>query len=101
MSTLRGERSGRRGSNSRPLPWQGSAVNLYSGGVENGLKATTYPQIPRGSTLTTRECHADHTALHADDKSRNRPSYEFTISRRKSASFTFWACPRLNSWCST
>jgi hypothetical protein len=30
-------RSGRRGSNSRPLPWQGTALILYSGEVKNGL----------------------------------------------------------------
>jgi len=47
--------SGRRGSNSRPLPWQGTFLILYSGGAENGVKATTYPQFPPGSTLTTRE----------------------------------------------
>jgi hypothetical protein len=32
-----GSDSGRRGSNSRPLPWQGSVPILYSGQVENGL----------------------------------------------------------------
>jgi Transposase DDE domain len=37
------------------LPWQGTALNLYSGGGENGAKATTYPQFPRGSTLITQE----------------------------------------------
>jgi hypothetical protein len=31
------EWSGRRGSNSRPLPWQGTVPILYSGGVETGL----------------------------------------------------------------
>jgi hypothetical protein len=48
-------RSGRRGSNSRPLPWQGNALDLYSGGAETGAKASTYPQLPRGSTLLGRE----------------------------------------------
>jgi hypothetical protein len=28
--------SGRRGSNSRPVPWQGTALIVYSAGVENG-----------------------------------------------------------------
>ena len=50
-----GRDSGRRGSNSRPLPWQGSVLNLYSGGAETGVKATTYPQFPWGSTLATRD----------------------------------------------
>src|SRR5450631_2485481 len=48
------EWSGRRGSNSRPLPWQGTLPILYSKEVEIGLLATTHPQFPRGSTLTTR-----------------------------------------------
>src|ERR1019366_7791194 len=52
--------SGRRGSNSRPLPWQGPGSILYSGEAENGLDAPTYPEyacvstlIPRGATRTT------------------------------------------------
>jgi hypothetical protein len=46
--------SGRRSSNSRPLPWQGRLLILNSDEVEIGLQATTHPQFPRGSTLTTR-----------------------------------------------
>jgi hypothetical protein len=49
------EWSGRRGSSSRPLPWQGTALILYSGGVDVCVKAATYPQFPRGATLTIRE----------------------------------------------
>jgi hypothetical protein len=49
-----GEWSGRRGSNPRPLPWQGTLLIPYSGGAESSLTAATYPQLPRRSTLTTR-----------------------------------------------
>src|ERR1035437_2764420 len=55
--------SGRRGSNSRPLPWQGPGSILYSGEAENGLDAPTYPEyacvstlIPRGASLHWRSC---------------------------------------------
>jgi hypothetical protein len=47
-------RSGRRGSNSRPLPWQGTFSNSYSQRADTGLPTCTYPQFPRGSTPNTR-----------------------------------------------
>jgi hypothetical protein len=48
------EWSGRRGSNSRPLPWQGTFSNSYSQRADTGLPTCTYPQFPRGSTPNTR-----------------------------------------------
>jgi hypothetical protein len=48
------EWSGRLGSNSRPLPWQGSLLILSSGGGRKWLLNEYLPQFPRGSTLSPR-----------------------------------------------
>jgi hypothetical protein len=68
-----GRWSGRRGSNSRPLPWQGTALFLYTGGAGNGLKASTYPQFPRGSTLITLGSTLIPRRSALITKRRNRP----------------------------
>jgi len=46
--------SGKRGSNSRPLPWQGSVLIPYSGRAETRLETSTHPQFPRRPTLVPR-----------------------------------------------
>jgi hypothetical protein len=39
------EWSGRRGSNSRPLPWQGTVLILYSGGVKRASERVLTPNF--------------------------------------------------------
>jgi hypothetical protein len=51
-----------------PLPWQGAVLNLYSGGVENGLDAGTYPKFPWEPTAEHSADHPGHTGVHADHK---------------------------------
>jgi hypothetical protein len=64
-----GEGSGRRGSNSRPLRWQGNASNsVFRKGRNQPLLNGYLPPTSTGLEADRTGIHADNTGLHAERK---------------------------------